>query len=370
MALQAARQWCYAKVMGATRRPWGIDWGVVGWATSLGLFAVFVVMDVRLVSLVLRSQPLGLDFLPVWTAKRVDPSQVYDFALMTSRQAWLYVGKIRPFVYPPSALLVLQPFLWPPYWIAYAVFMAASGGLYLWAGRRLGASWLMVVPSPVVLVALAGQLTFLIGGLVMLAITLPKRPWLAGLLFGVAGAIKPQLLVLLPVALAVEGNWRTFVATGVTATALVAASLVLGVSWLAWAQALPRFQDLVEADPRLVASAISPYAAWGWPALLAAVPPALAMVWLAFRRDRPAERVLALLGGAMLVSPYVMNYEFALIVPALLALDRRVFWVAAVWLGLVFLSVGALTLAIAMLLLLHSLSLRADGNENAGQRLG
>src|SRR5947199_191898 len=76
---------------------------------------------------------------------------------------------------------------------------------------------------------------------------LRRRPLLAGVLLGVGAAIKPQIFLLVPLALAADRQWRTMLAAGVTGAALAAASaLVWGVDvWRQWLQALPRFNDVV-----------------------------------------------------------------------------------------------------------------------------
>jgi len=334
----------------------GVDWARVDRVLLVGLIAVFAIMDIRLLQIGLAAQPPGLDFLPLWTGARVDPSRIYDFAYLTDQQNWLFAGKVRPFIYPPSALLFFKFFGLMPFWPAYIVLVGGTGALFLWVSRRLGADWRLVLAAmPVVLAALVGQATFLIGGLVMAAVMARGRPVLSGILFGLAGAIKPQMLVLLPLALLFEGNWRTFWATGLTAAACGVVSLLFGASWIGWLEALPKFTQLVERDPSLVATMLTPYARWGHATLLFTVPAAIAGIWLAFRSGDFAQRTLALLGGALMVSPYAMHYEIALVVPAVLALRRPLVWTLPFWLALIYYPCGPAALIIAMTLLFISL---------------
>jgi hypothetical protein len=342
-----------------------IDWPRLARIALVTLFLLFAVQDARLLHEVLTNQPLGLDFLPLWTATHADPASVYDFAAITQQQAWLYEGKVRPFIYPPSALLFLRPFGLLPFWVAYTVFITSTAAFFLWGARRIGADWrYAMMPPVVILVALAGQVTFLIGGLIMTALSLRNRPGLAGILLGIAGAIKPQMLVLLPVALLAEGKWRTLWVTAATAALLIVASLPLGASWLEWAQALPRFHRLVASDWSLVKTAATPYAAWGQLSLIPAVPAALLGVWLSFRSNDVPRRVLALLGGALLISPYAMNYEVALLVPAVLALEKPPTWTLLFWGVLALLNLPPFPLIIAIALLLRDLWARRDPNHN------
>lgn len=308
-----------------------VDWRFVGRAAFIVLFAFFVWRDIQLLARVLAHQPLGLDFLPIWTAGRADHARIYDFAYITAQQGWLYADKLRPFVYPPSALLVLGPFSIPPFWVGYGLFVALTSALFVWGGRRLGASWLMVLPPPVFMVPLVGQATFLVSGLIMMAVTLKKRPLLAGVLFGIAGMVKPHMLVLLPLALIASRDWRVFWATGATAAALALGSLATGASWMEWLAALPRFHELIRGDAGLTATVITPFTAWGPDSLTLTLPAAVAAVWFAFRSDNAPGRVLALQAGALAISPYAMNYELAVIVPAILAFEKPAAWTLLFW---------------------------------------
>ena len=277
----------------------------------------------------LKLQPAGVDFAGMWggaKAAMINVARLYDFHYVSELQNWpLGPGRLRPYAYPPSALLFLAPFAMVPWNVGYLIWTALTGAFFAWAGFRAGApKWFVLIPW-VTFAAFCGQVTFLLGGLVMAALVInDERPVLAGVLFGMAAAIKPQLLMLLPLALVAEARWRTIVATGVTGLSLCAASVaVWGLTpWFEWLNALPRFEALVTHAHLLVANAITPYSAlvyWGekgtWALLLA--PAAAFWVWRTFRRPSDmADRIIALFGGAFLISPYAMNYELALFAPA------------------------------------------------------
>lgn len=283
---------------------------------------------------VLKQQPPGVDYSALWAGARTlaDPGRLYDFAYVTALQGWpLGPTELRPFVYPPSSLLVFAPLSAAPYWVSYALFTAASFALFAWAGRRLGAPWWIVVFPVVWLVAVCGQTTFLIGGLTAAALTLPRRPIVAGLLLGAAAAIKPQLLVFIPLALVAEGRWRTLIAAGLAGAAAGLLSIALwgpGL-WFEWLAALPRFQQVVMDSPGLLKHAITPYASLerlGLPGALAwaLAPFALWLVWRTFRdTEDVADRLIAVFGAAMIVSPYAMHYDAGLMAPAVAAYLAR-----------------------------------------------
>ena len=316
------------------------------------LFLCFVVFDAQLILVLMDRQRLGLDFLPLWTAARVDPSRVYDFAYVTLQQNLRPEYGLRPFVNPPTTLLLFHGFGALPFEIAYPAFMIVSITIFALGARRLGADWrICLIPQFAVLVILVGQVTFLVGGLVMIALTMRGRPWLSGILLGIVGAIKPQMLVLLPIALIAERNWRMMIATGLTAMALMLLTLVNGASWSEWLRALPQFQAYVTESKRFLSMSASPYAFMGPASLFATIPVAATGAWLAFRQDDRALRVLALLGGALLAAPYALNYELTLLIPAMLAYEKKPSWSFAFWAVLLLNLSSVVALGIAILLL-------------------
>jgi hypothetical protein len=294
-------------------------------------FAVLLVLLARLsldIFQLIHVQAAGADYSCFWagaTSALSDPSKIYDFHHNTVLQNWpLGPGRLRPYIYPPTALLLFAPFTLPAYWVGYGLWVALTGALFLWAAHRVGAPWWLVMLLPAIsLVAFCGQVTFLMGGLVLAGLALRDRPTLAGVLFGIAAAIKPQFLVLVPIALLAEGRWRTMFTAGATGLLLcLAATLVWGPEiWLEWLAALPRFNQVIFLDAALVEDAITPYAALvnagldgRWAFLLA--PAAVALVCFGFRRTRDlADRSLILFGATTLVTPYAMNYELALFAP-------------------------------------------------------
>ena len=212
----------------------------------LATLLVFALLSLGTLQL-LKLQPAGVDFAGMWggaKAAMTNVARIYDFHYVSELQNWpLGPGRLRPYAYPPSALLVLAPFAMVPWNIGYLIWTALTGAFFAWAGIRAGApKWFVLIPW-VTFAAFCGQVTFLVGGLVLTALTLAEAPILAGVLFGVAAARKPQLLMLLPLALVAEARWRTIVATGVTWLSRGAGAIaVWGLDpWLEWLNALPRF---------------------------------------------------------------------------------------------------------------------------------
>ena len=285
-------------------------------------------------------QPLGIDFLPLWTAGHMawtHPSQVYDFAAVSHAQAWLLPGLkwMRPYAYPPTALLLLAPFGALPFWPALAAWTAAGFALFLYAGARLARGRLdltlvlMALSPAALLAAMVGQSMLAAAAFVVLAmVELDRRPRLAGVFFAIAVAIKPQAALLAPVALVAGGAFEALASAAVVEALLVGASIALfGFDrWPEWFASLPAFQAVVAATPGLIPGVITPagaaqmlgltgLAATIWRAVFGLA--GVALVWRAFaRRGEVAPRLAALGAGSLLAAPYAMHYDGALLVPA------------------------------------------------------
>ena len=290
---------------------------------------------------ILDRQPLGIDFLPMWTAAHQavfhSPHGVYNFVGLTRVQIPLlaHFHGLRPFVYPPPALLAFAPFTFAPFAVANAIWTAI--GLILIVAimasqvrsQRVLILLAMILSPASVLVVITGQITFVIAALTVVGLlSLKTRPILAGVLFGLAGSVKPQAMVLLPVAMLAIGQWRVMAAAAATAALAALASVgVFGFqAWIDWLAAMPRFEHFIMRTPGLERGVITPT---GLGISLGLDPAALdvwrlafavggiAIAWTVFRKtEDPARRLTALLGGGLFISPYAMHYDAALLAPA------------------------------------------------------
>ena len=240
-----------------------------------------------------------------------------------------------PFAYPPSAM----PFFWPlgllSYRLAYLVTMLVSLLAYLtasFAGLRRSTPYALVAllsaSSTVALYFGQSGLLFaalLIGGLRLA----PTRPLLSGLLIGLC-SYKPQLALLVPVALASAGLWRSFAAAAFAVVALAtAAGLAFGLQcWPAWWHVLPEYRHAIEQNGSSFLHLMPTLAAnlqlLGIPAASAelvngvvAIPAAL-LVWLAFRDGVSLPAIAALLFGGLLATPHAFIYDMPTITTAVL----------------------------------------------------
>ena len=287
-----------------------------------------------------QNRPLGTDFSNVYAAGKWvlqgRPEAPFSPALQHEMERKIF-GAHTPFYgwhYPPVFLGLAALLALPPYLLSLALWQAATLMLYLWNiaaivdDRRV---LLAALAFPAVLVNIGhghnGFLTAALfgGGLLVL----DKRPVVGGILLGLL-VYKPQFGVLIPFALIAGGRWRTFAAAAATVIAVCAATWYAfeTKTWLAFRDSLDFTRTVVlEQGGTGFFKIQSPFAAlrlWGAPVGLAyAVQALLALaVVLAtiklWRSDAAHPRQAAgLLAGALLVTPYLLDYDLVVLGPAI-----------------------------------------------------
>jgi hypothetical protein len=297
-----------------------------------------------------RQDVLYPDFLVFHAAARAwtegKAALIYDIEAFTHLQNVLYADRFggyvdfRPFLYPPIWLLLLLPLGWLAVGKAYALFMTTTAALAtLLEGRRDPWGCLAVVTSPAaVWTVLAGQNTFLslalfYGGLRLL----DRAPAAAGILLGVL-AYKPQVWLLIPLALLAARQWKALAWMGVTVAMLSLASLGLfGLEfWQAFANSVREagsaavsermfHQMYMQMTTLMAAARILGLPSGAAAAIqLAGALLAVLAVCVAFRRPAATDARIGVLAAAtFLVSPYTLNYDLLLLMPAVVALFRR-----------------------------------------------
>lgn len=294
-----------------------------------------------------NGEVLGTDFVSFWTAAQLalgtGAGSVYDVAAHHAAQRQAFGDEVgyTAFFYPPPFLLVLLPLGLLGYFAALTVWLGGTGYAYWRTVKGWSRGWsglpLALLAFPAVMVnATHGQNGFLtaalLGGGALLAGT---RPVLGGLLLG-ALVIKPHLALLVPVALAAQGNWRAFVAAGASASALMLGSAtVLGIeAWTGFLAVSPLAQDTLHsglvdiwkmqslfAAVRLMGGGIAlAYAAQAL--LLAGV--VAALVVLGRRRTDARPQGAALVAGATLATPFMLDYDLALAAVPMLWLKTEI----------------------------------------------
>ncbi|HVC56468.1 MAG TPA: glycosyltransferase family 87 protein [Stellaceae bacterium] len=308
-------------------------------AILLALFAGYQAAYFVIIATRSSPGPAGDAFyLWIWAKSLIShPAvEIYDQAKLKAVQVALGMSPqaADPFVFPPTIMLVLAPLGRLPYRVAYGFAIGASLLLYLWAtvGREWRSPALLagLVAPTTTLTVVAGQTGFLSGALLIGGLRLATRhPVLGGMLLGLL-TYKPQLGLLVPIALASAGLWRAVaVATGTLLALVAITSAAFGWSvWPTWITATEAFSSQFAAQagelrhlmPTVWASLLqlgfTQQAAWAGQ-LLATLAVA-AVVWFCFRQGATPLAIAALLVGAFLTTPYAFVYDMPMVSTAVI----------------------------------------------------
>jgi hypothetical protein len=345
-------------------------WQIVGFGAAMTLIFTFsMVATAFLTTSETGVEPgtraLDMDFRVFWAAARLafegEPLAAFDMARLSEVHRF-FDDRWLPWVYPPGYLVLIAPLGALAFAQAFLVTTLVSLALIAFAVRPFvggnRAVWLAMALSPAYIAALViGQnsLIWLACFLAALAALRDGRWLLAGVFIGLL-TLKPQLGVMILVALLAAGLWRTILAASVTAILLAAIpTLLVGLDY--W----PLFLDrLSEQGDRVLSGIKTTNLMVGSFYLMvrAGVPPETALmaqtglavlcalaVFLVWRSDRVGfdAKAATLATAIFLSAPYLWFYEAALMAVAGLflfragLLDRTPRWqlalLALFWLG-------------------------------------
>lgn len=307
----------------------------ITWCAIAPVIYVVDLMAPRLFDDTRTGRPFGDDFINYWSAAWLAfhgrASEIYDwnaFHMFQTGVAGMPIDYYH-YSYPPILLVLTAPLAALPYVPGLFAWLV-SGWCAFYAALRVASPtqglWLALATPAIFVNAVGGQngtwtAALLGGGLTLLE----RRPLLSGVLFGCL-AYKPQLGLLLPLALAAGGYWRTFAAAAATVTALFTASVMLFGLRL-WSGYLEntgvlrehiledgtgvwhRMMSVFVAIRRISADVTAAYAIQLVMALLVAV--VIVMLWR--RRDCPAAiKYAALVLGTCLATPYLQDYDLVI----------------------------------------------------------
>jgi alpha-1,2-mannosyltransferase len=307
----------------------------------------------------LQGRPLGTDFASFYSAgtyvRDGNAQAPYDLALQHTREQAIF-GAATPFYswfYPPFFLFITAALVLLPYAAALVIWQVATLALYLlairaiiWLSPRLSeggrdeaasapgeesrTGLLLALAFPAVLVNLGhGQNGFLTaallgGGLALLN----SRPIAAGLLFGLL-AYKPQFGLMIPLALAAGGYWRSFAAaTAIVALLAIGATAAFGFDvWRAFFDSTRFMRTALEQGDLgwyKMQSAFAWARMWGAPIALAYALQALlvaglgaALVWLWRSHTAYPVKAACLCIATMLATPFAFDYDMMVLAPAI-----------------------------------------------------
>lgn len=186
---------------------------------------------------------LDSDFRVFWAAARIflsgDPLAAFDDARLDIEygevtEAWM------PWLYPPGFLFLVAPFGLLPYAVAFLAMTLLSVAAMALAARPFTGGVRPVLAALALAPAYLPALVIGQNSLIWLAVLLAAlhalrsgRAVLAGVIIGCL-TLKPQLGLLIPIALLAAWQWRTILAAAITTILLAALpTLVTGVEyWL------------------------------------------------------------------------------------------------------------------------------------------
>ena len=286
---------------------------------------------------------VGTDFIAFYGAARLTlqgmPEAAYDLTRYSALLAQIIgTGAARySWSYPPLILLIIAPLGALPYLAALALWTGAGLGLLIAALYRLARDWSLALAGlahpGVVQSLIAGQNgIWSAGGFGLGLALLGSAPWLAGIAFGMM-AYKPQLLILVPIALAAGGHWRALLSMGTTIGLFALLSIAaFGLDpWAAFLNQGMHHMGFVTGHElpwqRMPTVFIAVLQATGRPVLAAiaqsvAAAAAAAACWAIWRRG-PIDlaAIAALTAGTALATPYAFDYDLALLaLPSVVAL--------------------------------------------------
>ena len=277
--------------------------------------------------------PAGADFALFWTvsflALHGELTALYDSAYLEPREKELTGIQIgHAWLYPPIYLLIILPLSLLPYHASLITWLTITLAGYLLALRRicphpLTIIWALGFPG-IAANFLVGHNGFLSGALLGGGLVcLDSSPIVAGIFLG-ALLYKPQLGILVPLALVAAKQWKALGAMLITAACLVLVSvLVFGYdSWTAFLKNIPFAERLTDIPlywrkmPTVFAAArlagLGPEVAWLLQGIVSlAVLAGVGWVWS--RQSSMATKASILVLGILLFTRYSFHYDYALL---------------------------------------------------------
>jgi hypothetical protein len=242
---------------------------------------------------------------------------------------------LLPYAYPPFFLFYILPLGFLSYNIAYLGWSLSTTFSYFVASldkrQRRYAAFLIILAPATIMGFVTGQTGLLAAALIVGGFrVVTTRPILSGTLFGLA-SFKPQLGILIPIALVSARLWRTVAAACMTVLVLVIASgIVFGWSiWPLWfAQLIAHADWVMEVNDRLNPTITSTLTLIGVDLTVARFVQACVavvvgvIIWICFRHGVTLLAIATLLVGTFLATPYAIFYDMPMLTNAVLLVLR------------------------------------------------
>jgi len=284
---------------------------------------------------VLTEQP-HVDFYSFWNSSRLI---LGGHAADAYRLQPSDLGQLMPLAYPPAFLLLIWPAALIPFAPSFIAWVVGTGALYFVSARA--PKWIAIGNPSAAYNGMVGQNGFVTSAIMLSGLQLLSRnPAVGGAILGLM-IVKPQLAVLLPVAVIAGRKWAAIPAAMASATLMLAlAAALFGMdAYRGFLEVLPSYQHLLASGRWPWEKLASTFALvrWSggsetlaWAAHAAVAAAAAGLVWQSWRRDWEAKAPI-LAAGSLLVSPYLFTYDAVMLVAPLAFLaERRPWWALAV----------------------------------------
>ena len=295
------------------------------------------------------SQVNVTDYLSYWAAGKLalagEPAAAWDverhrqveFSLVT-------LNGLLPFPYPPPFLLMVAPFSLLSYMWGFAAWVIVTGIIYFAAARRVIPAAYVFAQPPALINGWIGQNGLVTSAIFVTGVSmLQARPFAAGAVLGLL-VIKPQLALLLPVAVIAARLWPAIAGAAASAAALLLASLLLfgPAAFEGFWNILPLYGEMMRKDKWPWNELMSVFAFLRWfgveqslamilHGFVAAV--AAMLTWRAWASNWE-QKVPLLASATLLIPPYLLTYDALLLILPLgywLRQNARLPWVVGLW---------------------------------------
>jgi hypothetical protein len=321
-------------------------------------------------SMIWFHQYLG-DYQVFWGITKVPSQGIYDH---------------RVFAYPPTTMLLLEPFGLLSFFPSLLAWSAAGAVAITCIARRFMqpvAITLGFLTYAGIGVLLGGQISLFVGALILAALGSSKAR-LRGILLAAGAVIKPQSLLAAPISLIARRDWRAIGWALAAGCGFFAVSVaIFGVDiWQRWFTELPRFHTFLigRGVDRMDVGIYGLARAFGLPGwtFLLGVPLGITTSWLVFRREVAVlDQYAAFAASTVLMSPYTLYYDLAglTFVGVALLLDRErspLIWLAAAMIvSSLFAGLGIVLLAVMLSIeALHRPTMPSVVSKNRTQPIG
>lgn len=242
------------------------------------------------------------------------------------------VGESLRYIRLPYYALLLKPLTWlgsyENAYAAYTLLRLLAIVLFIWLWPREGrwdALMFALMSLPLFISMMTGQDTVLLLPLIAWAMRLSKhgKDFEAGLILSLC-AIKPHLLLLLPVALVLQNRWAILQGGAIGGILLMALSFAAGgLGWMATFIDVLR-QDAIHPDPQVMPNLVG---------LLAGIPyqhvwtvigslATLVAVALIARRGSFETGLAAATAGSLLIAGHAYISDLVILLPGMMALAQ------------------------------------------------